>query len=110
MPHRIQVPGQPSRQAANPLELLAVTIDKTNSHLAHMSRALDMVAANTAKETKHIYALAPRPDGDWGSYCLACSESAEMYVYPCKTDFDAVAPPSHIAVLPEIIELPDEPV
>ena len=102
----IHLPGQ-GRSEPNPLLVLAAALDKTNQHLAAIARSTDSIATHTRKETKHIYALAPRPDGDWGSYCLACSEAAEMYVHPCKTDFDAVAPPSHIAVLPDIIELPE---
>ena len=106
--NQIHVPGQ-SRSEPNPLLVLAVALDKTNQHLTGIEAGIGMsmnylkaIAENTVKETKHIYALAPRPGGDWGSYCLACSESAEMYVYPCEKEIDTVAPPSHIAVLPDI--------
>jgi hypothetical protein len=32
---------------------------------------------------RHQPALARRNDGGWGVYCLACSDEAQEYVYPC---------------------------
>ena len=102
----IHVPGQPRSNPVNPLEVLAVALDKTNQHLRSISTSTSRIAVNTAKEERHIYALTPRPDGDWASYCLACSEAVESWVYPCKINLDDVAPPSHIAVLPDTLGLP----
>lgn len=94
----IRVPGQPQ---ANPLLVLATALDKSNQHLAQ-------IVINTKKEDKHLYALAELTDGSWGTYCLACSEVAEEYVYPCsKHDHTNVAPPSHVMSVQDIVSTDD---
>jgi hypothetical protein len=95
----IQVPGQARRGEPNPLLVLAAGVDKTNQHLTNIELSLRELSRNTAKEERHIYALAERPDGSWGTYCLACSEMESAYVYPCKRGGDDPVPPSHITVI-----------
>jgi len=89
---RIQVPGQ-NRSEPNPLLVLATALDKTNLYLHQIS-------INTAKEARHIYALGELGNGEWGSYCLACSDAAQEYIHPCAVLKDHPVPPSHISVVP----------
>ena len=99
----IQVPGQ-NRGQPNPLLMLAKSVDKTNNHLAEMVGLLGMLVSNTAKPSQHFYGIAPRDESTWGSYCIACSDAVEHYVYPCEVHPDAPRPPSHITILPTITD------
>lgn len=109
----IQVPGQPRRgEAANPLLVLAAAADKTNQHLTGVVLDLGVIAThlkaivkNTAKEDRHIYAIGRRDESTWGTYCLACSELAQEYVYPCLLAPQEDRPPSHITILPSVPDL-----
>ena len=94
----IQVPGQARRGEPNPLLVLATALDKANSYL-------HQIADNTKGEPKHLYALAQRPDDSWGSYCLACSEAVEEYVYPCAVFPERPTPPSHITAIDDLHQL-----
>ena len=106
----IHIPGQPRREP-NSLalleEMLALALDKSNQHLTNIETALNVLAVNSKQEDRHIYALSERGDGSWGSYCLACSEEAKDYIYPCAKYQGQPYPPSHITVI-EIS--PDTPV
>ena len=93
--NQIQVPGQARRGEPNPLLVLAAALDKANLYLHQIS-------LNTKKEQRHIYALGELGNGEWGSYCLACSDSAQEYVHPCVVLKDNPVPPPHISVLPII--------
>ena len=99
--NQIHVPGQSHRPDANPLLVLAKALDKTNSRLADIAIKLDQLVDNTKKEGRHTYAIDKRDDGVWGTYCLACSEAAEEYIYPCKVG-GIEPPPSHISILPTV--------
>lgn len=111
----IRIPGQPP---GNPLTALTTSMVTTNSHLAKLVSALNAIEVNTRKETKHIYAMAVRHDQTWGTYCLACSEEEEEYIYPCRKYAERLVPPSHIVEDPDFamnggrevdtINLPDE--
>ena len=95
----IEVPGQ-ARRDPNPLLVLATALDKTNNHLGEIMRATQRIATNTKIEARHIYALEKRDELTWGTYCLACSEEAKTYVYPCEQWAEpADTPPSHISVI-----------
>ena len=96
----IHIPGQ-ARNDPNPLLVLAAAADKTNQHLAHISTMLGALVVNTTKEVRHVYAIEERDIGIWGTYCLACSDAEQDYVYPCKRG-EHTAPPSHISVLPDL--------
>lgn len=106
----IQVPGQ-NRDQPNPLLVLAVALDKANQYLHKMSTSIDdmevntrLIAANTTKSIRHQYGIAQRDEDTWGSYCIACSDASEAYVYPCEVHPDAPKPPSHITILPTIAD------
>lgn len=102
----IHVPGQ-NRDQPNPLLVLATALDKTNNHLSEVFKAVQRIASNTAKENRHLYAMARRDESTWGTYCLACSESAEQYVYPCEVMANTDRPPSHITILPTVADHED---
>lgn len=99
----IHVPGQ-SRSEPNPLLVLATALDKSNQHLTAVEGYLAKIATNTKKEARHIYAIALREPGVWGTYCLACSDEAQEFTYPCLRfgEADATKPPSHISILPTV--------
>lgn len=100
MSDQIHVPGR-HRSEPNPLTVLAVSLDRATSHLSMIANTLSAIAVNTAKEARHTYAIEERDVGVWGTYCLACSDAEEAYVYPCKLG-EKLAPPSHISVLPDL--------
>jgi hypothetical protein len=63
-----------------------------------------MIVANTARPERHFYGIAQRDESTWGTYCIACSEASETYVYPCEVHADAPRPPSHITILPTLVD------
>ena len=99
--NQIHVPGQTHRPDANPLLVLAKALDKTNQHLTELVITTRAIASNTKKESRHTYAIDKRDEGVWGTYCLACSDAAEEYIYPCKVG-GIEPPPSHISILPTV--------
>lgn len=48
--------------------------------------AADAQGAEIRRRAKgaHIACVAQRSNGQWGTYCLACSDEAGDYVFPCK--------------------------
>lgn len=43
----------------------------------------------------HVPAISHRTDGRWGVYCLACSDQAGDYTYPCRRGhWDEDSPPA----------------
>jgi hypothetical protein len=71
----LRVPG---RETNNPLVVL-------NDHLGAITAAITALARPALP---HTYALAqaelPQHGGVWGAYCVACSDEANGYVYPCR--------------------------
>lgn len=52
----------------------------------------------------HIPAVAQRvEDGHWGVYCLACSDAAGDYVYPCRVRGDSGDWPPQVLADPAVV-------
>lgn len=87
--------GENGRPVNNPLVVL-------NHHLGQITAQLARIGGPVPP---HRYAVdvAQDPSGAhgkmWGSYCLACSEQAETYVYPCQVSPDEqIKPPQFFTV------------
>jgi hypothetical protein len=40
----------------------------------------------------HVYAVQPRTDGTWGTFCIDCSEARQDYVWPCAAPNRPIPP------------------
>lgn len=87
--------GDNGRPVNNPLVVL-------NGHLEAITAQLARIGGPTPP---HRYAVdvAQDPSGShgkmWGAYCLACSEAAETYVYPCQmAPEEQIKPPQFFTV------------
>jgi len=49
--------------------------------------------------TRHLYAVIPKTDGTWGTFCYACSDQAGTYLYPCRLGQNAPTPTPPPALL-----------
>lgn len=91
----VPVIGAPA-QTNNPLVVL-------NYHLEQITAALQALATPKTGYP-HDYALAVAEDKGghgkmWGSYCLACSEKVERFVYPCQLEpEEAIKPPQFFTI------------
>jgi hypothetical protein len=91
-PGRGQILGQ-DPQSNNPLLILAQAVERQTAVLAQ-------IAENTKKEDRHTYAVDEVGEGSFMSYCLACSETAQRFIYPCEDPHKAPpgAPPSTFTI------------
>ena len=74
----IPIVGRPEG-TNNPLVVL-------NEHLGAITQQLARIGGPTPPHTYGLE-IAEDPGGHgkmWGAYCIACSEAAEHYVYPCQ--------------------------
>jgi hypothetical protein len=95
----IRLLGQPQ---GNPLLILASALTEVTVQLGVANQHLGAIATNTAKENKHVYSLAPMQNGLWGTFCIACSDDAQDYVFPCLVLTDRPTPPSHIGSIDDL--------
>jgi hypothetical protein len=104
----VPVIGQPAA-TNNPLVVL-------NAHLAEITAALRALNAPKAAVYPHRYGIAEANDPGghgrvWGAYCLACSQDADEYVYPCQVPahemLDTVRPPAFFTV-GDVFEIDDK--
>ena len=72
--------NDPHNPKGNPLLILADALEAQRGVLVQL-------VANTAPQHAHQYGLAPAGDGSiWGTYCQACSEKDQHYVWPCHLE------------------------
>lgn len=90
-PGRAQILGQ--QETGNPLIVLA-------NALAEQTGVLNRIAENTTPEGRHLYALHEVGVGSFLTYCLACSEAEQHFVFPCThpTKAPTQLPPSTFTV------------
>ena len=74
-PGQGQLLGQ-NPQTSNPLLILANAIEQ-------QTEVFKEIAKNTAPEGRHIYALYEAGPGSFLTYCLACSEAEQHFIFPC---------------------------
>lgn len=83
----------------NPLVVL-------NQHLSQITEVLAQIATNTRPDATailpHVYVVArnddPQQGAMWGSFCLACTDSAGNYVFPCAVVQDPIHPPAFFTI------------
>ena len=81
-------------EPTNPLLMLTKALVEQNEILA-------LIAANTAKEERHLYAVQDvGGDGSFMSSSLACSEDQQRSIFPCAAGDRAplTAPPATFQV------------
>lgn len=71
----------------------------SNAQKAGIARAASineaLAQAKLAAAIPHVYSVAPKLDGTWGVFCLACSHAVSGYVYPCGANLrDGKTPPA----------------
>lgn len=79
----------------NPLVVL-------NNHLGQMTDLLGIIAAKVSGDLPHVYVVA-RQDAEhvgayWGSFCLACTDEASEFVFPCSKSQDPIHPPNFFTI------------
>lgn len=78
----LRAQNDPNSPKGNPLIILAEAIER-------QTNVLGAIAANTAPQHAHQYGLAPAGDGTlWGTFCMACSEKDQHYVWPCHLEVE----------------------
>lgn len=103
----IPVLGENGRPINNPLVIL-------NNHLGHLeqiSHALQNLALNSKPMLPHVYTQQvvndPGHGAVWGTFCLACTQEAEEYTYPCKHAPEEQFKPPAFFTIGDVFE-PDE--
>jgi hypothetical protein len=67
--------------------------------------SVGIIAMKLAGDMPHLPAVGPLEDGGWGVFCLGCTQSENVYTYPCKlTPDDPQMPPARLVDAPEFCE------